>query len=601
MAPSYVIQRALYAVPIAIGVTVICFALIYLGPVDPVAAVTPDDATPEQIAMIRAAYGFDRPLPVQYFTWLGHVATGDLGVSIQTGRPVAALLLPALANTVTLALFATVFSFTLAFGMGVLAASWHDRWPDRALSAVAAIGVSIPSYWFAIILVIVFSVELNWLPAMGIGPGGAEHWAWDFAHLKHLILPVVAISMIPIGVLARTTRAAVLEILSNEFVEALRARGLPKRRIMLHVLRNAAPTVLAVVGAAIRADARRLDPDRNNLRLARLRISSLPSHLQARPAGPPRNDRRHRAALRRHQPPRGSAAELARSAHPKGLRVRAEYWSSALGRLRGDPLTVAFALLILAIFGSALLAPWIAPFDPSAGSALRRLAPIGTQGHWLGTDELGRDMLSRLLHGGRVSLTLGVLPVLLALLIGGTLGIAAGFIGGHTNALIMRTMDVFYAFPSVLLAIGLSGVLGAGPRNLIVAVTAVLTPQIARVAESVTTQVRSFGFVEAARASGAGTALIIRYHVLRNVLGPILVFATSLVSVSMIISAGLNFLGFGVQPPTPDWGLMLNTLRQSIWINPEVAVLPGLMIFLTSFCFSQLSDSLRSALDVKLQ
>ncbi len=281
--------------------------------------------------------------------------------------------------------------------------------------------------------------------------------------------------------------------------------------------------------------------------------------------------------------------------------MRVEYWSSVLRRLRGDPLTVAFALLILAVFGSALLAPWIAPFDPSAGSALRRLAPIGTQGHWLGTDELGRDMVSRLLHGGRVSLTLGVLPVLLALLIGGTLGIAAGFIGGHTNALIMRTMDVFYAFPSVLLAIGLSGVLGAGPRNLIVAVTAVLTPQIARVAESVTTQVRSFGFVEAACASGAGTALIIRYHVLRNVLGPILVFATSLVSVSMIISAGLNFLGFGVQPPTPDWGLMLNTLRQSIWINPEVAVLPGLMIFLTSFCFSQLSDSLRSALDVKLQ
>jgi peptide/nickel transport system permease protein len=281
--------------------------------------------------------------------------------------------------------------------------------------------------------------------------------------------------------------------------------------------------------------------------------------------------------------------------------VHADYWSAALGRLRREPLTVGFALLAVAIFGSAILATWIAPFDPSEGSALRRLAPIGTEGHWLGTDELGRDMLSRLLHGGRVSLTLGVLPVVLALLIGGTLGVAAGFAGGYVNALIMRTMDVFYAFPSVLLAIGLSGVLGAGPRNLIVAVTAVLTPQIARVAESVTTQVRSFGFVEAARASGAGTALIIRYHVMRNVLGPILVFATSLVSVSMIISAGLNFLGFGVQPPTPDWGLMLNTLRQSIWLNPGVAVLPGVMIFLTSFCFSQLSDSLRSALDVKLQ
>ena len=113
-----------------------------------------------------------------------------------------------------------------------------------------------------------------------------------------------------------------------------------------------------------------------------------------------------------------------------------------------------------------------------------------------------------------------------------------------------------------------------------------------------TTQSGSYGYIEAARASGASTLMIIRYHVLRNVLGPILVFATSLVSVSLIISAGLNFLGFGVQPPTPDWGLMLNTLRQSIWINPAVAVLPGAMIFLTS-CFSQLSDRLRGALDVK--
>jgi peptide/nickel transport system permease protein len=159
---------------------------------------------------------------------------------------------------------------------------------------------------------------------------------------------------------------------------------------------------------------------------------------------------------------------------------------------------------------------------------------------------------------------------------------------------------VFYAFPSVLLAIGLSGALGAGWRNVLIAVTAVLVPQIARVAESVTTQVRGFGFIEAARASGAGPAAIIRVHILNNVLGPILVYATSLVSLSMIISAGLNFLGFGVQPPTPDWGLMLNTLRQSIWVNPTVAALPGAMIFVTSICFNLLSDGLRSAMDVKL-
>ena len=142
--------------------------------------------------------------------------------------------------------------------------------------------------------------------------------------------------------------------------------------------------------------------------------------------------------------------------------------------------------------------------------------------------------------------------------------------------------------------------LGAGPRNLIVAVTAVLTPQIARVAESVTTQVRSFGFVEAARASGAGNALIIRYHVLRNVLGPILVFATSLVSVSMIISAGLNFLGFGVQPPTPDWGSDLSAARDYMETAPLIAAFPGLAICYTVLAFNLFGDGLRDILDPRL-
>jgi peptide/nickel transport system permease protein len=242
------VHRIIYAVPILLGVTIICFALIHIGPVDPITAVTPDDATPEQIALIRTAYGFDRPLPIQYLSWLSQVVTGNFGVSIQTGQPVIELLLPALSNTIRLALFATALSFALAFLLGTTAAAFHGRWPDRILSSFAAVSVSIPNYWFAIVLVAIFSVELGWLPAMGIGPGGAQHWSWDGAHLRHLLLPVIAIAMIPTGVISRTVRAAVLESLSQEFVEALRARGLPPWRIMLHVLRNAAPTILAVSG-----------------------------------------------------------------------------------------------------------------------------------------------------------------------------------------------------------------------------------------------------------------------------------------------------------------------------------------------------------------
>jgi len=248
---------------------------------------------------------------------------------------------------------------------------------------------------------------------------------------------------------------------------------------------------------------------------------------------------------------------------------------------------------------AAIFAPWIAPFDPYKESIVGRLKPFGWRGHLLGTDELGRDMLTRLLHGGRVSLLMGVVPVAIASLIGGMLGIIGGFMGGRVNTAIMRTMDVFYAFPSVLLAIAISGALGAGIVNSIVSLTIVFVPQITRVAESVTTGVRNMDFVEAARASGAGPFTIMRVHMLGNVLGPIFVYATGLISVSMILAAGLSFLGLGTKPPEPEWGLMLNTLRTAIYVNPWVAALPGAMIFAVSICFNLLSDGMRSAMDIR--
>jgi peptide/nickel transport system permease protein len=275
------------------------------------------------------------------------------------------------------------------------------------------------------------------------------------------------------------------------------------------------------------------------------------------------------------------------------------YWKSVGRRLRRDPVTLICAAVLILIVLASLLAPWLGLADPYKTSMLRRLYPIGSPGHLLGTDELGRDMLSRLIYGGRLSLFMGVTPVFCALLIGGLLGITAGFLGGRVNMLIMRVMDVFYAFPSVLLAISLSGAMGAGAENTLLSLTLVFIPPVCRVSESVTTQVRGFDFVDAARASGAGTLTIVRVHVLGNVLGPILVYATSLISVAIILAAGLSFLGLGVKPPEPEWGLMLNTLRQAIYVNPVLAALPGVMIFVTSICFNMMSDGLRAAMDVK--
>lgn len=281
------------------------------------------------------------------------------------------------------------------------------------------------------------------------------------------------------------------------------------------------------------------------------------------------------------------------------LAQAAGYWAGVARRFRRDPVAIGAGAVILLIVLMAIFAPYIAPKDPYAGVTLRRLRPLGTPGFPLGSDELGRDMLSRLIHGARLSLFMGVTPVLIAFVLGSGIGIFAGYVGGRLNTLVMRTIDVFYAFPSVLLAVALSGALGAGFGNALLSLTVVFIPPIARVAEAVTTQVRSRDFVEAARASGAGAVAIVRHHVLGNVLGPIFVYATSLISVSMILASGLSFLGLGVRPPEPEWGLMLNTLRTALYVQPWVAALPGAAIFATSISLNILSDGLRSAMDVK--
>ncbi len=275
------------------------------------------------------------------------------------------------------------------------------------------------------------------------------------------------------------------------------------------------------------------------------------------------------------------------------------YWAMVWYQLLRDPMALLIGFILSLIVCAAVFAPWLAPADPYKASMLHRLLPIGSEGHLLGTDELGRDMVTRLMYGGRISLLMGVIPVLAAFVIGTTTGLLAGYVGGKLNMVIMRVLDVFYAFPSVLLAVAISGALGPGMSNSLIALTLIFVPQVVRVAESVTTQVRKLDYIEAARMSGAGAFSIIRVHVLSNVLGPVFVYTTGLLSVSMILASGLSFLGLGVKPPEPEWGLMLNTLRSAIYINPWLAALPGAMIFITSIAFNLLADSVRTAMDIR--
>ncbi|WP_284178911.1 ABC transporter permease [Rhabdaerophilum sp. SD176] len=245
---SYILKRLALTIPVAFGVSIVCFMLVHIAPGDPLTSVLPPDASAQLQAEMRALYGFDRPLPVQYGLWVLKTLQGDLGVSIATGRPVASELGKALGNTLMLAVLATLIGFLFGCLFGFVAGYFRDSWIDRLASFVSIIGVSVPHYWLGMVLVIIFSVQLNWLPATGAGPGGSADWAWDWVHVRHLILPAVTMSVIPMGIIARTVRALVAEILSQEFVSGLRAKGLLDFGVFRHVVKNAAPTALAVMG-----------------------------------------------------------------------------------------------------------------------------------------------------------------------------------------------------------------------------------------------------------------------------------------------------------------------------------------------------------------
>ena len=246
---AYMIRRIFYAIPIALGVTIFCFALIYLAPGDPITRLLPEDATAETIAMIKAAYGLDKPIPIQYLTWLGRAVTGDLGTSIASNRQVTGEVIRALGNTVSISVAAVLLAFGIAFVLGTLAAYYNGSVIDRVATGFSVLGVSIPNYWFAIVLVIIFSVNLRWLPATGMGAGGSAAFSiFTLEGMRFAALPVFTMAMIPLGIIMRSTRSAVAEVLGQDFVTTLRAKGLGEGAVVRHAVRNALPGVLAVMG-----------------------------------------------------------------------------------------------------------------------------------------------------------------------------------------------------------------------------------------------------------------------------------------------------------------------------------------------------------------
>ncbi|MDH4414584.1 MAG: ABC transporter permease [Rhizobium sp.] len=245
----YAIRRLLYTIPIGLGVTIICFALVYLAPGDPIQSLLPPDASEEDAIALKKAYGLDKPIPVQYFLWLMKALQGDFGISIQTNKPVVDEVVRAFGNTFSVALISVVLAMLIALLLGAIAAFRVGSWVDRLATAIAVLGISVPTFWLAVVLVIIFAVELSWLPATGMGDSGSDEFSFFvWAQAKYAILPIIAMTVTPLGILMRTTRSSLVEILSQDFILTLRAKGLGTAAIVWHAIRNVMPQMLAMFG-----------------------------------------------------------------------------------------------------------------------------------------------------------------------------------------------------------------------------------------------------------------------------------------------------------------------------------------------------------------
>lgn len=269
-------------------------------------------------------------------------------------------------------------------------------------------------------------------------------------------------------------------------------------------------------------------------------------------------------------------------------------------RLARNQLAVAGACILVFVAIAAVFAPSLSPEDPLEMNPTRLLGPPSAA-HWLGTDEFGRDILSRVIWGARISLYVGAIAVTIAVLVGVSLGLVAGYYGGLLDDAINRVLDVVFAFPTILLALGIVGMLGPSLTNTMIAIGIVYTPVYARLARGTTLSVKERDYVEAATVAGATTPRIIVRHIVPNIAAPLIVQTSLSLSLAILAEASLSFLGLGTQPPDPSWGTMVNTGQRLIELSPWPVVFPGLAIVLAVLGFNLLGDGLRDALDPRLR
>lgn len=596
----YILVRIAQGIFTVFLVVSVVFILIRLAPGDPAYALAGQTATSQQLAEVRHHFGLDQPLYVQYGLFLAGLARGDLGTSFSYGQGALQVVLLHLPYTLMLAVAGILLTAVIAVPLGVLAARKANSTFDTALNVATITGQSMPDFWLGIMLIVVFAVTIPIFPTSGFDNWGA------------IVLPAATIAILQTAVISRVVRREMLRNLAASFVSVGRARGVSEAALTWqYALGERRDPGGDRARDAVRRHAQRSRARGSGLLLARRWVAHRPGArdpgLPADPghrAGHGGADDRRAAPGRPRLPGPRSAGPARQGGEPmssapaieavprRELRRSAAARRARSIRVRIGVGGVLVALVVLPVLLAGLL-PLPGPLDQSLPDRLR---PPGAGGHLFGTDQLGRDLLSRLLHGGQVSLRIGLLAVLVSGIVGVLAGVAAGYFGGWLDSIVSRLIEAQLSLPLLMLLLLVVALFGPS----VVVITAVIAlaqwPEPARLARGLTLVEREKPHIDAARVMGGRHSTIVFRHIVPNIVSPVLVVVLLLLAQAVLLESALSYLGVGVQRPYPTWGRIIADGQQYVTSAWWLVTLPGLAIALLVVGVNLLGEGLRDML-----
>ena len=605
---GYLLRRILAAIPVMGVVALFVFLLLRLTPGDPAAILAGDNATPEQLERIRTSLGLNEPLYTQFFTWIGKLLHGDLGVSLISNVPVLKMISQRVEPSISIALSTIILAILVAVPLGVIAAWKHGTWIDRFVMGLSVLGFSVPVFVIGYVLIQIFAIELRWVPVQGFRSITAGFGPF----FERIILPTCTLSFIYVALIARMTRAAMLDVLGEDYVRTARAKGISETGVLLrHALRNAAVPVITVIGtgfALLISGVVVTESVFNLPGIGRLTVDAVLARdypvIQAMIL---LTSRIYVAvnllidvAYTLLDPESVFRLLMAIETLPEPSIPITTPFRPRLGFLTATPIiaaaTICLALVIADRRSSRrcsrrtirmLLAP------------AQRLKPSSAQ-FLLGTDAYGRDVLSRIIYGGRISLLIGLGAAVFSIGIGLVIGLVSGFFK-WVDAVMMRVMDGLMAIPSILLAIAVVSLSGASLMTVLVAITIPEIPRVARLVRSVVLSAREEPYVEAAISVGSSLPKIMWRHLMPNTVAPLIVQGTYVCASAILTEAILSFLGAGISPETPTWGNIMAEGRAYFQIKPSLIFWPGLLLSIAILSVNLIGDAARDALDPRMK